>query len=67
MSTDLERLTALRERLESVLRDPATTPRDLAAVSREFRLLLDTMAKAAPANEKSPLDEIAAKRKKRGA
>lgn len=61
------RLEALRARLEGVLNDPATTPRDLAAVSREYRMTLAKLAELAPAAAGSALDEIAARRKKRGA
>ncbi|OYN89279.1 hypothetical protein [Parenemella sanctibonifatiensis] len=65
--TDRERLEALRDRLEAVLADPDTAPRDLASVSREFRLLLATLAQTEPAATSSPLNEIAARRKKRSA
>lgn len=63
--TDRERLTVLRARLEAVLADPATTPRDLATCSREYRLLLASLAESKPATG-SKLDEISARRKKRG-
>lgn len=65
--TDRDRLEALRARLEAVLHDPETTPRDLATVAREFRLLLATLAETAPRSGTSPLDEIAARRRERGA
>ena len=61
------RLEALRDRLQAVLDDAATTPRDLAAVSREYRMTLAKLAALAPAAASSPLDEIAARRKQRGA
>lgn len=61
------RLEALRGRLQAVLEDPATTPRDLAAVSREYRMTLAKLAELAPASTGSPLDEIAARRTERGA
>lgn len=64
--TDRERLVSLRDRLEAVLSDPETSPRDLATVSREFRLLLATLAESRPSSG-SKLDEIAARRDKRGA
>lgn len=64
--TDRERLVTLRDRLAAVLDDPATTPRDLATVSREFRLLLAALAESRPSST-SKLDEIAARRDKRGA
>ncbi len=66
-STDRERLEALRDRLEAVLADPSTTPRDLAVVSREFRLLLAHLAETAPSSVGSKLDEIARRRQRRGA
>lgn len=64
--TDLERLTALRSRLESVLNDPETSPRDLAAVSREYRLLVAQLAEISPPASGSALDEITARRVQRG-
>jgi hypothetical protein len=68
MSNDEKaRLEALRARLETVLNDPATSPRDLAAVSREYRMTIAKLAELAPAEAGSPLDEIAQRRKKRGA
>lgn len=65
--TDVERLTALRSRLEGVLNDPDTSPRDLAAVSREYRLLIAQLADIADPAAGSPLDEIATRRAQRGA
>lgn len=67
MSTEKDRLEALRARLEAVVSDPDTTPRDLAAVSREYRLTIAKLAEMAPAQAGSALDEIARRRKKRGA
>lgn len=64
--TDRERLEALRARLEAVLHNPETSPRDLATVGREYRILVTQLGIAAPAT-KSPLDEIAERRRKRGA
>lgn len=64
-NNDLGRLRALRDRLEAVLSDDATTPRDLASVSREYRLLLDHIARSAPADAGSKLDEISKQRSKR--
>ena len=64
--TDQERLTALRSRIEGVLEDPTTTPRDLAALSREYRQLLAQLAGSALPASGSALDEIAARRVKRG-
>ena len=51
----------------AVLNDPKTAPRDLAAVSREYRLTVAALAALAPAPGTSKLDEIAARRRKRGA
>lgn len=65
--TDQERLTALRSRLEGALNDPTTTPRDLAALSREYRQLLAQLASSALPVAGSALDEIAARRVRRGA
>ena len=65
--TDLARLEALRARLEAVVNDPATSPRDLASVSREYRILVEKISAMTPAAKASPLDEIAKRRAKRGA
>ncbi len=64
MTTDRERLEALRERLEGVISDPATSPRDLATVAREYRILVHKLSELRPA-ERSALDEIAARRAQR--
>lgn len=64
-TSDLARLQAARDRLEAVLHNPETSPRDLATVSREYRLLVEKIAAMAPASASSKLDEIAAKRAKR--
>lgn len=61
------RLEALRDRLEAVLADPGTVPRDLASVSREYRMTLDKLAEMKPSTGTSALDEIAARRQNRGA
>ncbi len=66
-SSDRTRLEALRDRLEAVLSDPATSPRDLAAVSREYRQTVAALAQMRPAEGVSKLDEIAARRRQRGA
>lgn len=63
--TDRARLEALRERLEAVLNDPKTAARDLATVSREYRMTVAALAATAPAAGTSKLDEIAARRRKR--
>lgn len=60
-------MEALRDRMEAVLADPATTPRDLATVGREFRILVTKLAEDAPRSASSPLDEIAKRRTARGA
>lgn len=65
--SDRARLEALRDLLEGVLNDPETSPRDLATVSREYRLTVATLAASRPAAGSSKLDEIAARRRKRGA
>ena len=64
---DRARLEALRDRLGGVLNDPNTSPRDLAAVSREYRHTVAALASMRPAAGTSKLDEIAARRRKRGA
>jgi hypothetical protein len=64
---DRARLEALRDRLEAVIADPETSPRDLASVGREYRQTLAALAAATPAAGTSKLDEIAARRRKRGA
>ena len=65
--TDQERLTVLRCRIEGVLNDPATSPRDLASLSREYRQLVAQLADISSPASGSALDEIAARRVKRGA
>lgn len=64
---DRNRLEALRDRLEGVLNDPETSARDLASVSREYRQTVAALAGLGPAAGTSKLDEIAARRRKRGA
>lgn len=66
-TNDLTRLRALRSRLQQVLDDPETPARDLASCSREYRQVLDAIAKLAPVAGVSKLDEIAARRRKRHA
>ena len=63
--TDRDRLETLRSRLEGVLSDSETPARDLASCSREYRQVLDALAKSAPAGAMSRVDEIAARRRKR--
>ena len=64
---DRARLEALRALLEAILNDPETPPRDMASVSREYRQCLTALGQLAPAAGDTKLDEIAARRKKRGA
>jgi uncharacterized membrane protein YccC len=63
---DRARLEALRGRLEAILADPETPPRDVATVSREYRQTLTALGQLAPAAGDTKLDEIAARRRKRG-
>lgn len=65
--SDRARLEALRDRLEAVLNDPETAVRDLANVSREYRMTVAAIAEHAPSPGGSKLDEIAERRRKRGA
>lgn len=65
--SDRARLEALRDLLEAALTDAETSARDLATVSREYRLTVAALAALAPAHGSSKLDEIAARRRKRGA
>lgn len=65
--SDRARLEALRDRLEAVIADPETSPRDLASVGREYRQTLAALAVVTPAAGTSALDEIAARRRSRGA
>lgn len=64
---DRARLEALRDRLAAVIADPETAPRDLASLGREYRQTIAVLAATAPAARTSKLDEIAARRRKRGA
>lgn len=64
-TSDLARLEALRARLQRVVDDPDTSPRDLAGVSREYRIVVEKIAAMTPTSGASKLDEIAAKRAKR--
>jgi len=49
------------------LNDAGTSPRDLAALSREYRLLVVQLADISPPASGSALDEIATRRVQRGA
>lgn len=66
-TTDRARLEAVRDRLEGVLADQGTSPRDLATVAREYRILVERLAATATPTAASPADEIAARRAARGA
>ncbi len=66
-SDDRARLEALRTRLEQVVNDPETSARDLASVSREYRQTVAALASMAPVAAGTRLDEIAARRRNRGA
>ncbi|CAJ1504256.1 hypothetical protein MU0083_003391 [[Mycobacterium] kokjensenii] len=50
-----------------MIASPETSARDLAAVGREYRQTLAALAAVAPPAGTSKLDEIAARRRKRGA
>lgn len=63
---DLKRLQSVRARLELVLEDEETAPRDLAGVSREYRLVLDAIRARSDGPAGSAVDEISARRAKRG-
>lgn len=63
--SDVDRLEAVRARLETVLEDPDTHARDLATVAREYRILLEKLSLLRPSSGRSTVDEIAARRAKR--
>lgn len=65
--TDRARLEALRDRLEAIVSDPKTSPRDVIAASREYRITVAALGQSAPAAAGSKLDEIAARRRRRAA
>lgn len=65
MTDDRGRLEAARDRLEAVLHNPETSPRDLASVAREYRILVEKIAATFSSTSSSKLDEIAARRAKR--
>jgi hypothetical protein len=64
---DRARLEALRGLLEAILNDPETPPRDVATVAREYRQTLSALGQLAPPAAGTKLDEIAQRRRKRGA
>ena len=61
------RLEGARDRLKAVLDNPETSPRDVAAVAREYRIVVERLGALAPPSGRSALDEIAARRRKRSA
>jgi len=67
LDTDRARLEALRDQLEQVIGNPETSARDLAAVSREYRQTIAALAAMTPPTATSALDEIAERRRQRGA
>ena len=62
-----DQLAAIQARLSGVLADPETPARDLASVARELRQTAAALAALAPPSAGSALDEIAARRRSRGA
>jgi hypothetical protein len=67
-TTDQGRLEQLRDRLEAIVNSPETSPRDVIAASREYRIVVAALAQtAAPTAATSKLDEIAARRRRRAA
>lgn len=58
------RLLEARDRLAGVIADPDTSARDLAAVSREYRLVLAELAElGTPQKENDVVDQLASRRK----
>ncbi len=66
-SNQREQLEAIQARLAGVLADPDTPARDLSAVARELRQTAAALAALAPQSAGSALDEIAERRRQRGA
>lgn len=64
-TTDLDRLRALRERLEGRLRDPLTSDRDLAALAVQYRATIADLARLDGSTVASPLDDLAKRRSRR--
>ncbi|MGV0993422.1 MAG: hypothetical protein ACOYB7_14340 [Mycobacterium sp.] len=60
-------MEALRDRLQGILDNPETSARDLATVSREYRLTLAALAELAPPAAGTKLDELRVRREQRGA
>ncbi|BCO57890.1 hypothetical protein KN246_14715 [Mycobacterium intracellulare] len=65
--TDRARLEALRDRLAEIIDSPETSPRDVIAASREYRITVAALGQSEPAAAGSKLDEIAARRRRRAA
>jgi hypothetical protein len=61
--TDHGRLEQLRDRLQAIVNSPETSPRDVVAASREYRIVVAALAQTAPAAATSKLDEIAERRR----
>ena len=68
-TTDRGRLEQLRDRLQEIVNNPETSARDVVSASREYRIVVAALAQtAAPtARSASKVDEIAARRRLRGA
>jgi len=65
-TTDRARLEALRDRLAGIIDSPETSPRDVVAASREYRIVVGALGQAA-AGGPSKVDEIAERRRRRAA
>lgn len=63
--TDRGRLEAVRDRLQSIVNNPETAPRDVVAASREYRIVVAALAQTAAPAAASKLDEIAERRRRR--
>lgn len=58
-------LQAAAKRLAETLHDPDTAPAAQAAVARELRLTLQAIGQSSTGEQRSKLDELAARRKAR--
>lgn len=61
----LKTLVALRDRLAQDIDNPMTSPRDRAALSRQFTAVLSEIAEEATPTKESPLDELRKRREAR--
>lgn len=61
----IKTLVALRDRLAQDIDNPKTSPRDRAALSRQFTAVLDQIAEEATPTKESPLDELRKRREAR--